>query len=246
MQRCRSARFPACPARLHPGHSPAPTGPAPARRRRLHARALRLRCKRGRRESEGRAEPRALARRDGPFLSHSGKRGSPSRAVDEAPRRGFPAVPLAVPVDLCLTGSSSRLALNCLERLTFACSVYHGITFEQHLAQGHLYAAWNSDVMPGVLAAILDHEDSGSRDGGTKSWKIPNLITFVRLFYHHPSPTTPSLPGPSRTAQGSPCFCACLPWAILHTAARRSFQKVYTPREDEDVSHWVSCRTLSA
>lgn len=113
----------------------APTGPAPARRRRLHARALRLRCKRGRRESEGRAEPRALARRDGPFLSHSGKRGSPSRAVDEAPRRGFPAVPLAVPVDLCLTGSSSRLALNCLERLTFACSVYHGITFEQHLAQ---------------------------------------------------------------------------------------------------------------
>lgn len=68
MQRCRSARFPACPAHLHPGHSPALAAPAPARLLRLHAPALRLRCKWGRRECEGREEPRALARRDRPFL----------------------------------------------------------------------------------------------------------------------------------------------------------------------------------
>lgn len=63
---------------------PALAAPVLARRQRLHAQALRLRCEWGRRECEGREEPRALARRDRPFRSQSGKGGSLGRAIDEA------------------------------------------------------------------------------------------------------------------------------------------------------------------
>lgn len=37
----------------------------------------------------------------------------------------------------------------------------------------HLCAAWNWDEMCGGLAAVLDHKDKGSRDGGPKNRKMP-------------------------------------------------------------------------
>lgn len=88
MQRCRSARLPACPAHLHPIHSPAlaapSSGSAAAAARPGFAPAPQV----GRRACKGREEPRALARRDRPFLSHSGKRGFLSWAIDEPRAEG--------------------------------------------------------------------------------------------------------------------------------------------------------------